>query len=184
MATPARSKPFTWNPGRVALKSANPLICLAPEGYGEICGGSERMSDHDAFAGTHPRSKACPKKPSSGIWNCVSMALSPIRDSAWAWNESLPGYAASSISAKRSRSRGRSRECIRKVYTSENQKVSRGCDSLRRLLFISKCIYGMINTCPTLILLMFVILLAEAIAATVVPYLIAITVKFSPDFTV
>src|SRR5687768_1421894 len=31
---------------------------------------------------------------------------------------------------------------------------------------------------------MFVILLAEAMAATVVPYLMAITVKFSPDFTV
>ena len=44
--------------------------------------------------------------------------------------------------------------------------------------------YGMISTCPTLILLMLVILFAEAIAATVVACLIAMTVSVSPDFTV
>ena len=31
MAIPARSKPFTWNPGLVALKSANPLTCSPPK---------------------------------------------------------------------------------------------------------------------------------------------------------
>ena len=39
------------------------------------------------------------------------------------------------------------------------------------------------NNCPTLILLIFVILFKEAIAATVVPYLIAIEVNVSPGFT-
>ena len=37
--------------------------------------------------------------------------------------------------------------------------------------------YGMINTCPTLILLIFVILFAEAIAATVVACLMAMDVS-------
>ena len=44
--------------------------------------------------------------------------------------------------------------------------------------------YGITNTCPTLILLIFVMLLAEAIAATVVPNLTAMTVSESPAFTV
>ena len=48
---------------------------------------------------------------------------------------------------------------------------------------LSKC-YGMTSTCPTLILFMLVMLLNEAIAATVVPYLIAMDVNVSPGFTV
>ena len=41
-------------------------------------------------------------------------------------------------------------------------------------------IYGMIRTCPTAIILMFEILLAEAIAATVVPNLTAMDDNVSP----
>jgi len=43
--------------------------------------------------------------------------------------------------------------------------------------------YGINNSCPTLILLMFVILFNEAIAATVVPYFMAMDVKVSPGLT-
>ena len=44
--------------------------------------------------------------------------------------------------------------------------------------------HGIVNTWPTLMLLMLVILLADAIAATVVPYLTAIAVSVSPAFMV
>jgi hypothetical protein len=43
--------------------------------------------------------------------------------------------------------------------------------------------YGMNSNCPTLMLLMFVILFKDAIAATVVPYLMAMDVNESPGFT-
>jgi hypothetical protein len=42
----------------------------------------------------------------------------------------------------------------------------------------------MISTCPTLMLLILVMLFAEAIAATVVPNRIAIAVNVSPALTV
>lgn len=58
------------------------------------------------------------------------------------------------------------------------------------ILFASKqrvviyACYGITNTCPTLIVFTFEILFAEAIAATVVPYLTAIAYNESPDLTV
>ena len=46
-------------------------------------------------------SRSCPKRPSSGIWNCASMARSRTPALAWASNVSSPGSAASSIFARR-----------------------------------------------------------------------------------
>jgi aspartyl/asparaginyl-tRNA synthetase len=74
---PSAVKAFYMEPWPDRPEVCKSVDLLAPEGYGEICGGSERMSDPDKLAGAHPKEKVCPRKPSSGIWNFASMALSP-----------------------------------------------------------------------------------------------------------
>ena len=44
---PVEAKAFYMEPNEDNPKVVNCTDLLAPEGYGEICGGSERMSDHD-----------------------------------------------------------------------------------------------------------------------------------------
>ena len=70
---------------------------------------------------------------------------------------------------------------IANFISKQNQKHPRRMDCDGDVFVLA--VYGINNNCPTLILLMFVILLREAIAATVVPYLMAITVRVSPGFT-
>ena len=78
---------------------------LAPEGYGEIVGGGERMSSGGAAAAAHPRAQAARggvplvPRPAASTAACRTPA------SAWASSASSPGSAASSTCARRSPSR-------------------------------------------------------------------------------
>jgi hypothetical protein len=80
--------------------------------------------------------------------------------------------------------------CITRVaqkkvkFKQKYSETSPALEKRKRGFFCIWTFYGILNTCPTLILLMLVMLLAEAMAATVVPNLIAIDVSESPDFTV
>jgi hypothetical protein len=109
---PSAVKAFYMEPWPDRPEVCKSVDLLAPEGYGEICGGSERMSDHDALL-ARIKKEGCQRKPSNGIWNCANTARSPTRASAWAWNESPRGCAESNTSARRFPSRGRSSGCIR-----------------------------------------------------------------------
>ena len=76
---------------------------LAPEGYGEIIGGSQRISDYNLLL-RRIEEHNLPKKPSTGISTCAATAPSPTPASAWASSAPSPGSAAWSTSAKPSHS--------------------------------------------------------------------------------
>ena len=59
---------------------------LAPEGYGEIIGGGERLADLRSPARSASRSTTCRRKRSSGISTCAATA--PCRTAASAWASS------------------------------------------------------------------------------------------------
>ena len=99
-------------PGRPEVCKSVDL--LAPEGYGEIIGGSERMSIPDLLL-QRIHEHGLPEEAYSGISTCASLALFLTPVSGWAWKERLPGSAASSISVKQFPFRERSRGCIRNM---------------------------------------------------------------------
>ena len=76
---------------------------LAPEGYGEIIGGSQRIGDYELAAASACTIMICRRRPSSGIWTCASTAACRMRASAWASSGRWPGFAAWSTCAKRFR---------------------------------------------------------------------------------
>ena len=61
---------------------ADATTCLAPEGYGEIIGGSQREDDYDKLPRPHHTRKACRSSPTAGISTCESTARSCTRASA------------------------------------------------------------------------------------------------------
>ena len=72
---------------------------IAPEGYGEIIGGSERESSYDALL-ARIRENKLPETRFSGISTCAATAASRTPVSAWAWSAPSPGFAEPSTSAK------------------------------------------------------------------------------------
>ena len=86
---------------------------LAPEGYGEIIGGSQRMASFDLLM-QRIQEHGRPKRPSSGISICASMAGFRTPVSAWALSAPWPGSAAWSMCARRFRSRACCTGCIRR----------------------------------------------------------------------
>ena len=50
---------------------------LAPEGYGEIVGGGERMSDARAARCSASTSTSCPRRRSAGTSTCAATAACP-----------------------------------------------------------------------------------------------------------
>ena len=64
-------------PDPVDPKYALCVDVLAPEGYGEIIGGSQRVSSYELLSeeSTHT---ACHARPSSGIWICGDMGACRI----------------------------------------------------------------------------------------------------------
>ena len=72
------------------------LDLIAPEGYGEIIGGSQRIHDHDLLLAAHPASTTCRSRPSSGTSTCASTAALPARgfgmgiERCTAWMAGLP----------------------------------------------------------------------------------------------
>ena len=72
---------------------------LAPEGYGEIIGGGERVSELRS-ADERLREHNLPEEAFSGIWTCGATAACRTRASAWAWNARWRGFAELSTFAK------------------------------------------------------------------------------------
>ena len=88
---------------------------LAPEGYGEIIGGSQRIHDYDLLV-KRLKEHNLPKESSSGISTSAATAASPTPASAWAWSAPSPGFAAPSTSARSSPSRACSTAFILSRY--------------------------------------------------------------------
>ena len=93
-ASRRRSRRSTCSPTRRTRRSCSALDMLAPEGYGEIIGGSQRIHDHDLLLAAHPASTTCRSRRSSGTSTCASTAPSRTAASAWASSASSPGCAA------------------------------------------------------------------------------------------
>ncbi len=53
------------------------LDMLAPEGYGEIIGGSQRIHDHDCCSSSASRSTSCRARRTSGTSTCGSYGTFP-----------------------------------------------------------------------------------------------------------
>ncbi len=66
--------------------------CLAPEGYGEIIGGSQREDDYDKLL-ARIRSRDSIPRPTAGISTCGSTAPSSTRASGWGSSGRWPGSA-------------------------------------------------------------------------------------------
>ena len=80
---PAKVKAFYMEPDPERPDLALCVDVLAPEGYGEIIGGSQRMGRTNVAASVFT-STDCRKKRSSGIWIFASTAACRMPDSAWA----------------------------------------------------------------------------------------------------
>ena len=100
---PAAIKAFYFEPDPDRPELALGVDVLAPEGYGEIIGGGQRIHDLRPAAEAPGRARSSAMKRSNGIWICANMAPSRTAASAWASNAASPGSAALSMSAKRSR---------------------------------------------------------------------------------
>ena len=124
---PADIKAFYMEPDPKDPTKALCVDVLAPEGYGEIIGGSQRIDDYDLLnRASNPTTFRSP--PSSGISICASTAASPTRASAWASSAASRGSAASSTSAKPFPSPAPSTEFIPEPYRTALPS-SRGCAS-------------------------------------------------------
>ncbi len=90
---PAKVKAFYMEPDPQRPDLALCVDVLAPEGYGEIIGGSQRIGDYELAAASAFMIMICRKKPSSGIWICASLAACRMPGLAWALSAPWPGYA-------------------------------------------------------------------------------------------
>jgi asparaginyl-tRNA synthetase len=79
---PSAIKAFYMAPDPVEPEYSLSADILAPEGYGEIVGGGERLADHDLLLGGST-STACPRSRSAGTSTCGASARSRTRASAW-----------------------------------------------------------------------------------------------------
>ena len=117
---PASVKAFYMEPDPQRPDLALCVDVLAPEGYGEIIGGSQRTASYELLV-SESKNTICPKKPSSGISTCASTAASRTPASAWASSAPLPGSAAWNMCAKQFPSRGC---CIASI--PDDCKIGRG----------------------------------------------------------
>jgi hypothetical protein len=101
---PTQVKAFYMEPEPDRPEVCRSVDLLAPEGYGEIIGGSERMSDASKLLAAIERHKL-PLEPMNGTSICAAMARSSTAALAWAWSAPWPGSAASTTCAKPSPSR-------------------------------------------------------------------------------
>ena len=74
--------------------------CLAPEGYGEIIGGGQRMASLWTAHRRASTSTRCPRRRSSGTRTCGATAPCPTAASASASSAWWPGSAACTTSGK------------------------------------------------------------------------------------
>ncbi len=109
---PAAVKAFYMEPDPDDLTKALCVDVLAPEGYGEVIGGSQRMGRTrgcwSAFIST-----SCRKRPSSGIWICASSAAYRTPALAWVWSAPWRGSASWTMCGRPFPSRACCTGCIR-----------------------------------------------------------------------
>ena len=111
---PADVKAFYMEPDPKDARYALCVDVLAPEGYGEIIGGSQRVSSYELLS-ARIESMGCRARRSSGISICVATAACRTRDSAWASSAWWRGSAAWTTCERRFRSQGLCTACIRKA---------------------------------------------------------------------
>ena len=75
---PAKVKAFYMEPDPQRPDLALCVDVLAPEGYGEIIGGSQRMASYELLL-QRIHEHGCRKRPSSGISTCASSGRSARR---------------------------------------------------------------------------------------------------------
>jgi asparaginyl-tRNA synthetase len=80
---PADVKAFYMEPDPKDPRLALCVDVLAPEGYGEIIGGSQRVSSYELLSAAST-STNCRARPSSGISICAATAACRTPASAWA----------------------------------------------------------------------------------------------------
>ncbi len=97
---PAAIKAFYMQPDPEDPRLALCDDMIAPEGYGEIIGGSQRIHDFQSAQNPHRGSRACRKTTLSGIWNCAATAACRTPASVWGWSAWWPGSAGWTISAR------------------------------------------------------------------------------------
>jgi len=95
---PKAVKAFYMKENRADPRTVLNNDVLAPEGYGEIIGGSQREDDYDKLLGRIRAEKL------AGTWTSASTARSYTPGSGLAWSAPWRGSAASRTSARRSRS--------------------------------------------------------------------------------
>ncbi len=84
---PAAIKAFYMQPDPLDPTKALCVDVLAPEGYGEIIGGSQRVDSYDLLKRAS-KTTTSPSPPSSGTSTSANTAASPTPASAWASSES------------------------------------------------------------------------------------------------
>jgi cell division septation protein DedD len=120
---PAAFKAFYMQPDPADPTKALCVDVLAPEGYGEIIGGSQRVDSYDLLR-ARIESTTCPSPPSSGTSTSAATAPSPTPASAWASSAPSPGSAASTTSAKPSPSPAPSTASIPSTGTGTLYRLS------------------------------------------------------------
>ena len=89
---PMSIKPFYMQPDPQDPDLALCMDILAPEGYGEIIGGSQRSMNRISWR-RESRSMGSRRKPFAGTSICGTTDPCPIPDSAWASSACSPGSA-------------------------------------------------------------------------------------------
>ena len=102
---PSSCKPFYTQPAPDRPEVALCDDLLAPEGYGEIIGGSERVHDFDLLRNGGCGRASCRRMTINGISIFAGTAACRIAGSGWESNAPSLGYVGYSTCGKRSRSR-------------------------------------------------------------------------------
>jgi asparaginyl-tRNA synthetase len=111
---PADVKAFYMEPDPNDPKFALCVDVLAPEGYGEIIGGSQRVSSYELLS-SRIQQHGLPREAFEWYLDLSVMAACLMRASAWASNGSSHGCAALITSAKPSHSQGLCIACIHRL---------------------------------------------------------------------
>jgi asparaginyl-tRNA synthetase len=96
---PKEAKAFYMKENPADPRTVRCADLLAPEGRGEIIGGSQREDDHDKLRGASRR-RGCPWTRTAGTSTCGSTAPSRTRGSGSASSAPSPGSPAWSTSAR------------------------------------------------------------------------------------
>ena len=111
--------------------------CLAPEGYGEIIGGSQREEDYDSAARPDSSHRGWIRRATAGISTSGNTADFRIPDSDSDSSVPSPGSAAFRIFAKPSHFPGRFTDCIRKHENREQNREQRTGDPVSEAGLVS-----------------------------------------------